>query len=87
MASAYTVQLSESAARALRELPTRQQLRISQKIDALADNPYPPGARKLKGQELSYRIRVGDYRVVYEVHEEAILVFVLRIGHRKDVYR
>jgi mRNA interferase RelE/StbE len=87
MAGAYTVQLAESAARALRELPSRQQLRISQKIDALADNPYPPGTRKLKGQELSYRIRVGDYRVVYEVHEEAILVFVLRIGHRKDVYR
>jgi len=87
MASAYSVELSQSAARSLRELPTRQQLRIRQKIDALADNPCPPGHRKLKGEERSYRIRVGDYRVVYEIFEEIVMVLVLRIGHRKDVYR
>lgn len=87
MANVYTLQFSESAARSLEELPARQQLRISQKIDALSQNPYPPGHRKLKGEERSYRIRVGDYRVVYEVFEETVFILVLRIGHRKDVYR
>ena len=62
-------------------------VRISRAIDSLADNPVPPGARKLKGEERSYRIRVGDYRVVYDVLEEVVLVMILRIGHRKDVYR
>jgi len=62
-------------------------VRISRAIDSLADNPAPPGARKLKGEERSYRIRVGDYRVVYDVLEEVVLVMILQIGHRKDVYR
>ena len=83
----YKVEIKEFALKSLSELPLRQQLRIRQKIDALAANPYPPGYRKLKGEELSYRIRVGDYRVVYEVHEDMVLILVLRVGHRKDVYR
>ena len=87
METRYNVQIKESAVKALNELPSDQQLRIRRKIAALADNPYPPGARKLKGEEIAYRIRVGDYRVVYEVFEGAITVLVLRIGHRKDVYR
>lgn len=87
MGRRYTVEIKESALKSLSGLPLRQQLRIRQKIDALAGNPYPPGHRKLKGEECSYRIRVGDYRVAYDVFEELVLILVLRIGHRKDVYR
>jgi mRNA interferase RelE/StbE len=84
---AYSVQLKESASEFLNELPAALRLRIFRKIEALGENPYPPGNRKLKGEERAYRIRVGDYRVVYEVYEDLVLVFVLRIGPRKDVYR
>lgn len=83
----YKVEIKESALKSLSALPLRQQLRIRQKIDALAGNPYPPGHRKLKGEDCSYRIRVGDYRVVYDVLNDTVIVLVLRIGHRKDVYR
>ena len=83
----YKVEIKESALKSLSELPVRQQLRIRQKIDALADNPYPPGHRKLKGENCSYRIRVGDYGIVYDVLKDTVIVLVLRIGHRKDVYR
>ncbi len=87
METRYNVRIKESAVKSLKDLPSDQQVRIRRKIAALAENPYPPGSRKLKGEEIAYRIRVGDYRVVYEVFEETITVLVLRIGHRKDVYR
>ena len=83
----YKIEIKESALKSLGKLPARQQLRIRQNIDALANNPYPPGHRKLKGEDHSYRIRVGDYRVIYDVFEKTVVVLVLRIGHRKDVYR
>ena len=53
----------------------------------LADNPRPRGVEKLEGRENRYRIRVGDYRVIYEIHDEVLLVLVVRIGHRREVYR
>jgi len=83
----YNIQIKESAAKSLKQLPPNQQLRIRQKIASLAGNPYPPETRKLKGEESAYRMRIGDYRVVSEVLEEIITVLVLRIGNRKDVYR
>jgi mRNA interferase RelE/StbE len=87
MPTTYSIQYVESAARSLKALPAAVQIRITAKIEALASNPSPSGARKLRGEELARRIRVGDYRVVHEVLEDAIVVLVLRIGHRKDVYR
>ena len=87
MARRYSIRFVESAARSLKKLPVGPRLRIAARIEALADNPYPPGTRKMAGEEHAYRIRVGDYRVVYDVLDEAIIVLVLRIGHRKDVYR
>ena len=83
----YSIQYTESAARFLRELDSRIRIRISTRIAALAQNPFPPGNRKLKGAERAFRIRIGDYRVVYDVLEDVVVVLVLRIGHRKDVYR
>ena len=87
MARRYSIRFVESAARSLKKLPVGPRLRIAARIEALADNPYPPGNRKMAGEEHAYRIRIGDYRVVYDVLEEVIVVLVLRIGHRKDVYR
>ena len=61
--------------------------RIEPKIDALAENPRPHGARKIEGQETAFRLRVGDYRIVYEVHDRALIVMVMIVGHRREVYR
>jgi mRNA interferase RelE/StbE len=83
----YTVDLSPHARRQLRRLPQRTQDRILRGIHALADEPRPPDVAKLRATEDTYRIRVGDYRVVYEIHDRVLLVLVVEVAHRRDVYR
>ena len=61
--------------------------RVDARILALAEDPRPPGAKRLAGSEGLHRIRVGDYRVVYAIEDDVLLVLVVRIGHRRDVYR
>ena len=85
--SRYRIEFSHWAAKAYRVLPEDMRRRIEPKIDALAENPRPHGARKIEGQETAYRVRVGDYRVVYEVHDRVFLVLVMNVGHRREVYR
>ena len=84
---AYRVEIKPKALRALAEVPNPQRRRIVKAIDALAADPRPAGCRKLAGSEDTYRVRVGDYRVVYEIADRIMIVYVVRIGHRKDVYR
>ena len=83
----YTIRLAMSAARALQKLSPAVRVRLGRAIDGLAENPFPPGVRKLKGEGHTHRICVGDYRVIYDVLQEAVVVLVLRVGHRKDIYR
>jgi mRNA interferase RelE/StbE len=83
----YAIQIMPSALRALARLPKSRQERIRDRIDALAENPRPPGVVKMAGQEGLYRIREGDYRVIFAIRDEALLVLVVRVGHRKEVYR
>lgn len=83
----YTVELRPSARRELLKLPRPDQRRLIRAMDALADNPRPRGIKKLAGPDDLYRIRVGDYRVVYTIQDDRLIVLVVRIGHRKDVYR
>jgi mRNA interferase RelE/StbE len=71
----------------LRRLPQDARGRIVEAVNRLADNPQPNGSKKLKDSEDSYRIRVGDYRVIYELLGEIRIVFIQRVRHRKDVYR
>jgi mRNA interferase RelE/StbE len=84
--ASYSVLIKTSAARELELLPEKPRRRIAKKIQALADQPRPPGCEKLSGDEL-YRIRQGDYRVVYSIEDDVLTVHVVRIGHRRDVYR
>jgi mRNA interferase RelE/StbE len=84
---AYRVEIKPKALRALAKAPNPQKRRIAKAIDALAADPRPAGCRKLAGSEDTYRVRVGDYRVVYEIADRMLIVYVVRIGHRKDVYR
>lgn len=85
--SRYEVQVARRAVKALARLPRREQQRIRAAIDLLADEPRPPGCVALKGEERAYRVRVGDYRIVYEVYDDRLVVLLVRVGHRRDIYR
>jgi mRNA interferase RelE/StbE len=87
MPKRYAIRIAAAAARDLRKIPTTMRVRIARAIDGLAGDPFPPGVRKLQGEEHAHRIRVGDYRVIYDVLQEEVVVLVLRVGHRKDIYR
>ena len=82
----YRIELKKSAQKNLAQLPKDVQHRIGEAINALAHDPRPDGCKKLQGYEDTYRIRIGDYRVIYEVHDGRLLIYVLRIADRKDVY-
>lgn len=83
----YTVELRPAATRALEALPRVAQERLRGKIDALAGDPRPPGCVKMAGEDDLWRIRVGSYRVVYTVRDDVLVVLVVKIGHRREVYR
>lgn len=85
--SQYKVDIARRAVKALARLPRRDQQRIRAAIDLLADEPRPPGCVALKGEARAYRVRVGDYRIVYEVYDDRLVVLVIRVGHRRDIYR
>jgi mRNA interferase RelE/StbE len=85
--SQYRVEIARRALKALAALPRGEQQRVRAAIDLLADNPRPPGCTKLTGEADAYRVRVGMYRIVYEVLDDRLLVHIVRVGHRRDVYR
>jgi mRNA interferase RelE/StbE len=82
----YTIEMSRSAMRELGKIPRKDQLRIKSAIDALATDPRPHGSLKMSGEERSYRIRVGVYRVIYDVFDDVLIIEVIRVGHRQGVY-
>ena len=82
----YNIEWKHSAARELRKLPREAVLRILQAVEQLATEPYPSGVRKLVGSEYPYRIRVGDYRVVYNVVSSTLIIQIIRVGHCRDIY-
>jgi mRNA interferase RelE/StbE len=83
----YTIELTRTAQRALGKLPKAELKRIDAKILALATSPHPPGSKKLKGVDNLFRIRVGVYRVLYQVQHERLVILVIDVGHRRDIYR
>lgn len=84
--ASYSVSLKRSVLKDLEPLPDRDRVRIMERIGALSDDPRPPGCEKLSALE-RYRIRVGDYRIVYAIEDAELVVWVVRVGHRRDVYR
>ena len=84
----YRVEISPAAGKGLKHLPLQVYLRLEQDIVALGDNPYPDGVRKIQGTDRAYRIRVGSYRVVYEVYKEQQVVVILLVARRsKNTYK
>jgi mRNA interferase RelE/StbE len=84
--ASYEIRFRKSVSKDLDPIPKRDVERIVAAIGALADNPRPPQSRKLSGSE-KYRLRCGVYRVLYEIQNDVLVVCVVKVGHRKDVYR
>jgi len=83
----YSVDVSATAERQIRRLPRPDQLRVIRRIQGLATDPRPSGSRKLSGFDDVFRVRVGRYRILYAIEDKRLVVIVLKVGDRKDVYR
>ncbi|MDP3295617.1 MAG: type II toxin-antitoxin system RelE/ParE family toxin [Nevskia sp.] len=82
----YELRFRPSVAKDLRGVPKNDLQRILAKIETLRDDPRPPGSEKLSGDE-KYRIRQGDYRILYGIDDHTVIVEIVKVGHRRDVYR
>jgi mRNA interferase RelE/StbE len=83
----YRIEIDRQAVKAMAALPKKVQRQIAERIDSLADNPFPPDAEQIKGQTDIWRIRSGEYRIAYTVRRKVLRILVLRVGARKDFYR
>jgi mRNA interferase RelE/StbE len=86
--ASYKIVIKKSAAKELEEIAGRKdRQRVVERISSLAENPRPPGAEKLSGVRDKYRIRQGNFRILYEIEDDVLTVYVVKIGDRKDIYR
>jgi mRNA interferase RelE/StbE len=83
----YELRFKPSVAKDLRGIPKTDVRRVLTRIQALRDDPRAPGCEKLAGGDELYRVRQGTYRIVYAIHDEQVVVEVIRVGHRREVYR
>ena len=84
---AYTVEVAPAAGRQIRKLDREAQRRVLAALDKLRDEPRSHDAIKLQGNENLYRVRVGDYRIVYAIEDDRLVVLVVKVGHRRDIYK
>ena len=85
--ASYRVRWKKSAQKELKKLNKDLILKVLEFVKNLAEDPYPDGCRKLRGSQHTYRFRIGDYRVVYDVQSDILTIEIIRIGHRKEIYR
>ncbi len=85
--ASYRLEWRRSTRKDLRRIAAAEVARVIAAAEALAKDPFPPGFVKLSGSERSYRIRIGDYRILYNVLDDILLIEVIKVGHRKDVYK
>jgi mRNA interferase RelE/StbE len=83
----YRVKVKRSAAKALKKFPKPDRKRIIEKIDSLAVNPPNLDTTKMKGNNPFHKVRSGNYRIIYEVQEKVLVILIVKVGHRKDIYR
>lgn len=83
----YSIDFTNAARRQLKKIPHQDRTTILDAIETLASNPRPPASKNLVGIKNSYRLRVGNYRVLYEVIDNQLLITVFRTGHRREVYK
>ncbi len=82
----YSIEIKKSAAKEIEKLPKTMMLRVLKKIKGLSSEPRPVGCKKLSGDE-KYRIRIGNYRILYSIEDEILVVYVVKVGHRREIYK
>ena len=82
----YKIEIKKSAQKEIKQLPNKELKKVVDKISSLTNEPRPIGSKKLSGDE-KYRIRVGNYRVLYSIEDQILVIYVVKVGHRKDVYQ
>lgn len=83
----YKIKWKKSAYKELRNIPDKHIPKIIDSVEKLSVNPFPSGVKKLSGSEKTFRIRVGDYRIIYEIEQQKLIIQIIRVRHRKDVYK
>ena len=83
----YRIEVKRSAAKALKKTPKTDRKRIIDKIDSLIENSPNPDTTKMKGNNPFHKIRSGDYRIIYEIQEDILVILIVKVGHRKEIYR
>lgn len=83
----HTIKFRPSVEKNLKKVHKKELIRIKKKIDALAENLPDPATTKMKGNNKFHKIRAGDYRIIYEIHDDTLVILVAKIGHRKDIYK
>jgi len=83
----YKIEIAKKAIKQINSLPYFIIKNVSKRIDKLAENPFPYDSKKLKANENAYRIRVGNYRILYEVFKQNLIIKIVRVAHRKDAYK
>ena len=83
----YSIEFRPSVLKNLERFPKRDLVRIKKKIEELGKNPPDPNTTKMKGNHSFHRVRTGDYRIIYEIQDDRLIILVVKIGHRKDVYK
>lgn len=87
MSKEYSVIVNSNVAKQMQKIPSKTQEKIKLAIRNLANNPKPPNCKKLQGFDHTWRVRVGDYRIIYEIYDNKVQVIVIKVKHRRDVYR
>jgi mRNA interferase RelE/StbE len=85
--ASYRLLIKPSAAKEIESAPKKDRLRIIKRIQDLSSDPRPPGCEKLSGQDDKYRVRQGTYRIVYTISDVGLVICIVKVGHRKEVYR
>lgn len=83
----YRIEVNRSAAKTLKKIPKADRKRIIEKIDSLFDNLPNPDTTKMKGNNPFHKVRTGDYRIIYEIQEDVLVILIVKVGHCKDIYR
>ena len=83
----YRIEVKKSAAKALKKIPKGDKKRIIEKIDSLAENLPSLDTTKMKGNNPFHKVRTGDFRIIYEIQEDVLVILIVKVGHRKDIYR
>ncbi len=83
----YELVINPSLKKTLSKIDAEMATKIREKIRGLADNPRPSACKKMEGEKNTYQLRVGVYRVLYEIHDKKLLILVLNVGHRKEIYK